>query len=129
MTDTSVRWLRSLVAIGLAIEVLCQANWLARIVPLLAIYDVVVWAMVGARAIVTALQAAAALAIWQRAPAGPVLGQWALAVSAGLIVFEVGLGLTPSSLPPGLRWPWVLAYVLYAALAVLMLRRTRERRS
>jgi hypothetical protein len=126
MTGPSARWLRALVAIGLAIEVLRQASWLSRIVSLLAIYDAVVWAMIGARALVTALQAAAVLAIWQRAPAGPVLGQWALVVSAGLIVLEVGLGLTPSSVTPGLRWPWVGAYAVYAGLSIVLLRQVRS---
>jgi hypothetical protein len=112
----------------LFIEVARQAAWIGRILSFGAAYDGTVYAVVAARAGVTALQASAAWMLWQRLPAGPLFGQIALGVSAVLLVGEIGFRLAPSSITPGFRWPLVIAYAGYAGLGVLILRRLRSDR-
>lgn len=114
------------IAVCLAVEVWWQAGGIGRIISFAAIYDAEVFVVVGLRAVVTAFQAAAAWALWRRLPPGPLFGRWALAASAVLLVFELGLRLSPSSITPGLRWPSVIAYGLYAVLSIVVLRPARR---
>lgn len=113
------------VAVALALEVFLNVPWMGRILSMGVVYDGPVFAVVGLRAAVTALQTSAAWLLWQGLPAGPRFGQVALAASAGTLALEIGLRLAPSSLPPDLRWPVVGAYGLYALLAVVILRDRR----
>ena len=112
-------------ALALALEVFMNVPWIGRILSMGVVYDGSVFAVVAIRAAVTALQTSAAWLLWQGQPAGRRFGQVAFVASAGVLVLEIGLRLAPSSLLPGLRWPLVGAYALYAALAVLMLREPR----
>jgi hypothetical protein len=114
------------IALGLLVEVIRQGNRIGRILSVLAVYDVTVLVMVALRAAVTALQAGAAWSLWREAPAGPVLGRWAFTSSAALLVFELGLAFSPSSVTPGLRWPSVAAYGAYACVAIVLLGRRRS---
>lgn len=109
-------------------EVARHAAWIGRILAFGSIYDTTVYAVVALRAAVTALQASAAWMLWQRLPAGPLFGQVAFAASATLLVPEIGWRLAPSSITPGFRWPLVIAYAIYAALSILILRRLRADR-
>jgi hypothetical protein len=116
------------VAIGLAIEALRSVFWIARILSVVAIYDAVVLGLVAVRAGVTALQGAAVGRLWQGTTAGRRLGELGLVSSAALLVFEIGLSLSPSSVFPDFRWYVVGGYAAYAALAVLVLRSTEPDR-
>lgn len=116
------------VAIALLYEGLAGARRVSRIVVFFALYDATVFLMAGLRAVVIALQVAAVVMLFGRRPAGAAFGASALWSSAVLILLEIGLGLSPSSVPPGQRWPMVILYWGYAALASWLLRRTSTAR-
>jgi hypothetical protein len=115
----------TVVALALLYEVLSSAVWIGRILSFAAIYDAPVFLMVGLRAVVTAMQMGAAMSLWQSRPAGVGLTQISLAASALLGWFEIGVGLAPSSVPPGQRGLRVAAYGIYAIVAIWLLRRAR----
>lgn len=117
-------WVSKIVATCLVVEAIGSVSWIARILSVVAIYDAPVLAMVGLRSLITALQFVAAARLWQGADAGPTLAQAAFVGSAVLLALEIGFDLAPSSVIPGLEWPIVGAYALYAALAIGLLRRT-----
>lgn len=119
---------RSGVAIGLLYESLGAAVRVGRIISFYAVYDATVFVMAGLRAVVTALAVAAVVMLFAGRPGGPTFGRTALGSSAVLMFFEVGLALSPSSVPPGQRWLTVAAYWGYAALASWLLRRTANDR-
>jgi hypothetical protein len=125
MSFLSAALVARVAAAALALEVFINVPWIGRILSMGVVYDGPVFAVVAVRAAVTALQTSAAWLLWQGLPAGPRFGQVAFVASAAVLVLEIGLRLAPSSLQPGLRWPLVGAYALYAFLAVLMLRERR----
>ena len=112
---------RYVVVILLGLEALNAVLWAGRIVTYFAAYDAAVLVMVLFRAAVTTLQIAAVWMLAGRALAAVLFARWALALSAGLLIFEIGLRMSPSSVPPGLRIPAVVAYAVYAMAAILAL--------
>ena len=110
-----MRGFRAVVALLLAVEALNSLLWASRILSAAAAYDIVVLGMVGARVVVSALQGASAWMLVTRALPAIPLARLAFVSAAVLLVFEVGMRLSPSSLPPALRLPVVVAYALYAA--------------
>lgn len=124
MTASRTDWAWRVVAIALAYEVVNSASWISRILSFAAAYDATVFAVVGVRAAVTALQVSAVLQLWAGRSVARVLGPVALMGSAILLVFEIGLRLAPSSLPPGQRGVVVAAYAVYAVCATWLLRRS-----
>ena len=112
---------RYVLVILLGLEALNAVLWAARIVTYFAAYDAAVLLMVLFRAAVTTLQIAAVWMLAGRALPGVLFARWGLALSALLLVFEIGLRMSPSSVPPGLRLPAVVAYALYAMVAILAL--------
>ena len=119
---------RHAIAAALAYEAVGSVVWMGRILTFAAVYDAPVFVMVGARAIVTAAELVATAALWRGRPAGVPLAQASLALSAVLVALEVGAGLAPSSTPPGQRGLTVVAYAVYAAAAIWLLRRGRSDR-
>ena len=113
-----------IVAAGLFTEVVGSINWIGRILSVAAVYDAPVFVIVALRGIVTALQAAAAVQLWQQTAAGRRLAWPAFVASAVLLSAELGFGLAPSSVPPGLEWPLTAAYACYAVVALAVLRAT-----
>lgn len=104
-----------MVALLLALEALNSLLWASRILSAAPAYDLLVLCLVGVRVVVSAMQGASAwMLVTHALPAVPV-ARMAFGASAVLLVFEVGMRLSPSSLPPGVRGPVVVAYVLYAA--------------
>ena len=59
-----------------------------------------------------------------RQPAGRVWAPVALIASAALTTVEIGGRVASSDLSPGWRWPYVVAYGVYAVAASWWLRRT-----
>ena len=114
--------LRTTIAILLAFEAVNAALWSARIVSAAAAYDAVVLGMVLLRVLVSALQGVSAWLLAGRALPGLVFARWAFALSAVLMVFELGFRLSPSSVLPGLRIPLIAAYGLYAGMCIGALR-------
>lgn len=117
------RWSRGLLSFLLLAEALSTAFWIAGIVPKLASHDAQVVAMVVARGLVGALQLGSGAFLLAGRPSAPVLAQFALLLSAILVMLEVGFAFTPTSLDPMYRWPTVLVYGVYALGWVVVLRR------
>ncbi len=113
----------------LALEALNALLWSSRILSAAAAYDVVVLGMVIARIVVSALQGASAWMLMSRALPAFTFARLAFGLSAVLLVFEVALRLAPSNLPPGLRLPVVMAYVLYASSCIGALSRLERAES
>ncbi len=109
-------------AAGIGLEIFLNVPWIGRVLSMAVVYDGTVFLMVALRAAVTALQTSAAWMLWQRLPAGPRFGQAAFVSSAVLMYLELGLRLSPSSVTPGLRWPLVVGYAIYALVVVVLLR-------
>jgi hypothetical protein len=118
-----VRRFRTVFSVLLAIEALNSLLWASKILSAAAAYDVVVLGMVGVRVVVSALQGASAWMLATGALPGIPLARLAFGASAVLLVLELGIRLSPSSLPPALRVPVVVAYGLYAASCVVWLTR------
>ena len=106
----------------LGLEAVLGIEGLARFSGVAGAYDGTVWLLTAARAVVTALQTAAAFTLLQRRPPAPALARVAVLSSAALRTLEIGARLAPSSLPPGTHWPVVGLYWLYAAAVVFVLR-------
>jgi hypothetical protein len=109
-----MRALRTVLAVLLAVEALNSVLWSARLISAAAAYDVVVLVMVFLRIVVSALQGASAWMLTGGALPAYTFARLAFGLSAILLVFEIGLRLSPSSVQPGLRLPAVTAYALYA---------------
>jgi hypothetical protein len=113
-----MRGLRTVIAMLLAIEALNSVLWSARILSAAAAYGAVVLVMVLLRVATSALQATSAWMLTGRALPALTFSRVAVVSSAVLLTFEIGLRLSPSSILPGLRWPAVVAYGLYALLCL-----------
>ncbi len=122
------RPVRTAIALLLGIEALVGVQGLARFVEVAAAYDATVWLMAALRAVVTVLQGTAAWTLWRAMPPGPLFARVAVVSSAVVLTLEVGAHLAPSSLPPGTRGPVIVAYWVYAALVLLLLRRLSRSR-
>ena len=116
-------WVTTTLTLLLALEALNALLWASRIVSAAAAYDAVVLVMVALRVAVAALQLVSARLLSTRALPGVTLSRLAVILSAGLLVLELGVRLSPSSVLPGLRLPIVVGYALYAAAAVVALNR------
>jgi hypothetical protein len=117
---------RYVLVILLGLEVLNTLLWAARIAAYAGAYDATVLAMVLLRVAVATLQAAAAWMLAGRALPGVLFARWGLASSAILLIPEMGLRLSPSSIPPGARLPAIVVYAVYAAVAISWLRVVRQ---
>ena len=121
-------WVTTTLALLMALEGLNALLWASRIVSAAAAYDAVVLLMVALRVAVAALQLAGAWLLSTRALPGVAFSRLAFILSAALLVLELGVRLSPSSVLPGLRLPIVLGYALYASVAVVILNRIERSR-
>jgi uncharacterized membrane protein (DUF2068 family) len=119
---------RKTLALVLGFEAFFGLQGLARFVEIAAAYDATVWLMAALRAVVTVLQGTAAWTLWRAMPPGPLFARAAIVSSAVVLTLEIGARLAPSSLPPGTRGPVIVAYWLYAAVVLLVLRRLSHSR-
>ena len=111
-----------LLALLLIVEGVSTGLWIAKLVPRLSTYDTLAIALMVVRGLVGAMQLAGGVFLMGRRPAAVTLSQWALIASATLTTFEIGERIAPTSLVPGLRWPLVGAYWVYALGAGIYLR-------
>jgi hypothetical protein len=116
-----------LAAVLLITEAVLASSRLARLVTGPAFQDPVVLTMVAARAGVLMWQIAAGLMLIRRLPPSVGFVAGACVASALLLVLEIGVGLSPSSVFPAHRWPLVTAYAVYAGALVLALRQAARR--
>jgi hypothetical protein len=119
---------RKTLALVLGFEALLGLQGLARFVEIAAAYDATVWLMAALRAVVTVLQGTAGWTLWRTMPPGPLFARVAIVSSAVVLTLEIGAHLAPSSLSPGTRGPVIVAYWLYATVALLVLRRLSRSR-
>jgi hypothetical protein len=113
-----VRGLRATLVVLLVLETVNALLWAARIASAAAVYDTVVLVMVLFRVLVSALQGVSAWLLATRALPAVALARLAFALSALLLVLEIGFRLSPSSVQPGLRLPIVAAYAAYALTCI-----------
>ena len=106
-------------------ESLWTAMWLAQRLGTLAIYDRVALTLLAARVIVAIGQVIAGFWLQRAHPSARPLASIAFASSFTLLIFELGLRLGPTSVVPGWEWIYVGGYGVYAAIAILVLRRSR----
>lgn len=116
------------IAALLLVEAATSAMWIARAIPLLHIYGLLVVAFVIFRGAVAGLQGTAGAMILAGRPAAVLFGQRALLLSAGLLTFELGAAIRPTNVFPAWRWPIVGMYWLYALTAIWILERSGRRR-
>ena len=115
------------IACLLVVEGVFTALWMARMIPTLAGHDGIVVALMMARGLVGAAQLTSGLFLFGRRPAAATIARSALLVSAVLMTLEVGERLAPSDLEPGLRWPVVVGYWVYAISAAWLLGKAVKR--
>lgn len=113
-----MRALRTALAVLLAVEALNSTLWAARIISAAPVYDAVVLLMVLLRVALSGLQGVSAWMLTGGAPPALTFARLAFALSAMLLVFEIGFRLSPSSIQPGLRLPVIAAYILYASSCI-----------
>lgn len=116
---------RTVVMVGFGFEALLGIQALAGFLPVAAAYDSSVWAMTALRAAVTLGQGMSAVLLSRRAAPARTLGRTVALLSAVVLTLEIGLRLAPSSLPPGVRSPVLVAYWSYAAAVVWVLGRLK----
>jgi len=107
-------------------ESLWTAMWLTQRMGMVAAYDNVALILLAARAVTAMAQFVAGWWLQRELPPARTLATAALAASALLLVFELGLRLAPTSVVPGWEWVYVTAYAVYAGVAIWILRRSRH---
>lgn len=118
--------MRILLGAALGLEGMWTALWLARLVPVLGIYEGITLVVIGARGLVGALQMASGWMLVRGLPPATVFARGVLVGSAVLLTLELGARLGPSSLFPSLRWPVIGIYWVYALTAAWHLGRVRR---
>jgi len=114
---------RIVFAVMLMLEGFSSGMRLLQFIPVFVVYSWFTVTLLLVRGGVGVLQFAGGWSLLQKAPVGPRLGRTALVVSAVLTMFEIGFRMTPTSLFPSYRWPFVAAYWLYALVGVWVLKR------
>ena len=114
-----------IISVCLFVEGATTGLWVAPRLGLIPTYGVVALLFVLARAMVAVLQLTAGSLMWRQVHAGFVFAPVVFGTSAALYVLEVGFRLRPSSVAPGVRWPLLIGYCVYAVACALVVRRGR----
>ncbi len=117
---------RRVFALLLVLEGLSSALRFATRLPVLMFYPPLTIAFVVARLAVAVQQFSAGWMVMSGRPPGPTIARWALAESAVLVTFELGLGFAPTNLFPAYRWWAVGLYWAYALTGILVFRAGAE---
>ena len=113
---------KNVIAWSILIEVLLASLWIVQLLPSLAYRGALSCVLIGARAVLTAVEFMAARLLMKGEAAAPILARRVLLASACLMTLEVGFRLTPTNLDPTFKWWIVGSYWLYVLAAWLMLR-------
>ena len=97
--------------------------WLTQLLSSLGWRDRLSVALILTRGVVGAMQLTTGWGLASRRPSALALARWVLAASAVLLTIETYSRLTPTDLDPTYRWPLVVAYWVYALVAILFVRR------
>jgi hypothetical protein len=111
-----------LIALLLIVEGLSTGLWIARVVPMLGGFGLAALLLAVLRCFVGAMQLVGGIFLIGGRRSAVSLSRTALIASAIVTTFEIGERITPNNLMPGLRWPLVIAYWIYALLASAFLR-------
>jgi len=111
-----------LLAFLLIAEGVSTLFWLVMLLPSLGWRDRASVAVIVLRGLIGALQLVSGWGLASRTASAPALARFALGISAALLVIEIGFRVSPSNLDPTYRWPLVLAYAVYALVAIFVLR-------
>ena len=114
--------MRRIFALLLMLEGLSSALRFASRLSVLMVYPPLTIAFIAARFLVAVQQFSAGWMVMGGRPPGPLVARWALAESAVLVTFELGLGLAPTNLFPLYRWWAVGLYWAYALTGILVFR-------
>ena len=119
--------MRSIVAALLMLDGLLGALWVARFVPVFGAYDGVVIALILLRGCVAALLCTSAWLLMSERPPASIFATTAVVASAIFVTLEIGFRVSPSSLFPTYRWPFVSIYWCYALGVAMYVNRSAER--
>lgn len=114
--------MRKLIALTLLLEGFASGVRAASLPTLVMIYPLPTVALMFVRLAVGVVQFTSGWMIWQARPFGATLGALSLLASGLLLVFELGLGFSPSSVFHSYRWPLVVGYASYALVGAWILR-------
>jgi hypothetical protein len=115
-----------LIAFLLILEAMFAGLYLVNQIDQLGMNGPVALALILARGLAGALQFAGGWLLATRRPQGVVLAQWGLAAGAVITIIGVGFNLAPTSIYHWLRWQVTGVYCLYAAGAILLVRKTNS---
>ena len=118
---------RRLIGVWLMADGIWTGLWFSTLADSLGGRDMTSVLAIVARLIVAALSVTSGWLISQRRPAGTPLGSAALVSIALFGVIDAGTGVLPSNLDPSFRWPAALMQAAGAIVAILLLRRAREK--
>jgi hypothetical protein len=119
--------MRFLIGVLISFEALFTGVWVAGHLTTLGMYPAPTIAIVAVRGLVGALQFAAGSMLMTRHPAGPAFARVGFGASAVLLWIVIGTRLSPTSLFPTYRVPFMAAYTVYAAGVIWLLRRSTPR--
>jgi len=111
-----------LLAFALIAEAMFGALRTAGLISQLGVYDPVAVALIILRGLLGALQFVGGWLLASRRPQGFGLSRWAFAAAAIVTLFDVGMGLAPTSIYPWLRRQVTIGYAVYAIAAIVFLR-------
>ena len=118
---------RRLIGVWLMADGIWTGLWFSTLADSLGGRDMPSVLAIVARLIVAALSVTSGWLITQRRPAGTPLGTMALVSLALFSVIDAGTGVLPSNLDPSFRWPAAWMQAAGAIVAILLLRRAREK--
>ena len=118
---------RRLIGVWLMADGVWTGLWFSSLADSLGGRDMTSVMAIVARLIVAALSVTSGWLISQRRPAGTPLGTAALVSIAVFSVIDAGTGVLPSNLDPSFRWPAAWVQAAGAIVAILLLRRAREK--
>jgi hypothetical protein len=122
-----IRVISRLIAFLLLAESLFGALNFTQLISQLGIYTPLTIALILVRAVVNAFLFTGGWTLANRRPQGPALASYALAASAVLTMFDVGLNLAPTMVYSWWRWQVTLGYFIYAVICIWILKYTGYR--
>ena len=111
----------------LIVEALMTSLWIARHISGMTSRDTITIVLFVIRAITGAFAVVSGVWLIERRPIARPIARAVLLASAMLTTLELGFRLAPSSLDPAWRWPVVVASWIYAAVWLIVLRRSTVR--
>jgi hypothetical protein len=116
-----------LIAFLLIFEAMFAGLYVANTLGQLEMYDTIAVALILARGLLGAVQFTGGWLLATSRPQAFALAQWGLAGGAVVTLAGVGFNLAPTSIYHWLRWQATGVYVVYAIVAIAVLRRRQKK--